>query len=71
MYEKLSGMTGTAMTEASEFQKIYGLGVVPIPTHKDMIRADQRDLIYRTEEAKFAAIVEDVCRAATRRVSRC
>ncbi len=53
-------MTGTAMTEASEFQKIYGLGVVPIPTNQDMIRADQRDLIYRTEEAKFAAIVDDV-----------
>jgi preprotein translocase subunit SecA len=60
MYEKLSGMTGTAMTEASEFQKIYGLGVIPIPTHKEMIRADQRDLIYRTEEAKFNAIVADV-----------
>ncbi len=60
MYEKLSGMTGTAMTEASEFQKIYGLGVVPIPTNKDMIRIDQRDLIYRTEEAKFDAVVADV-----------
>ena len=60
MYAKLSGMTGTAMTEASEFQKIYGLGVVPIPTNKDMIRGDQRDLIYRTEEAKFLAVVEDV-----------
>jgi len=60
MYEKLAGMTGTAMTEASEFQKIYGLGVVPIPTNKDMIRDDQRDLIFRTEEAKFAAIVSDV-----------
>nr|MBA3529760.1 preprotein translocase subunit SecA [Propionibacteriaceae bacterium] len=60
MYEKLSGMTGTAMTEASEFQKIYGLGVVPIPTNKDMIRIDQRDLIYRTEEAKFDAVVQDV-----------
>ena len=60
MYEKLSGMTGTAMTEAAEFQKIYGLGVVPIPTNMPMIRDDQRDLIYRTEEAKFAAIVEDV-----------
>jgi len=60
MYDKLAGMTGTALTEASEFQKIYGLGVVPIPTNQDMIRADQRDLIYRTEEAKFAAIVEDV-----------
>jgi len=60
MYEKLSGMTGTAMTEASEFQKIYGLGVVPIPTNKPMVRDDQRDLIYRTEEAKFSAIVADV-----------
>ncbi|WP_239579095.1 preprotein translocase subunit SecA [Microlunatus panaciterrae] len=60
MYDKLAGMTGTAMTEASEFQKIYGLGVVPIPTNKPMIRVDQRDLIYRTEEAKFAAIVDDV-----------
>ena len=60
MYEKLAGMTGTALTEASEFQKIYGLGVVPIPTNKDMIRSDQRDLIYRTEEAKFTAVVEDV-----------
>jgi preprotein translocase subunit SecA len=60
MYEKLAGMTGTAMTEAAEFQKIYGLGVVPIPTNKDMIRGDQRDLIYRTEQAKFDAVVKDV-----------
>jgi preprotein translocase subunit SecA len=60
MYEKLAGMTGTALTEASEFQKIYGLGVVPIPTNMPMIRGDQRDLIYRTEEAKFEAIVNDV-----------
>ena len=45
MYEKLAGMTGTALTEASEFQKIYGLGVVPIPTNMPMIRGDQRDLI--------------------------
>ncbi len=60
MYEKLSGMTGTALTEAAEFQKIYGLGVVPIPTNLPMIRADERDLIYRTEEAKFDAIVKDV-----------
>src|SRR6476620_4942826 len=58
MYDKLAGMTGTAMTEASEFQKIYGLGVVPIPTNMPMIRGDQRDLIYRTEEAKFEAIVK-------------
>ena len=60
MYEKLSGMTGTALTEAAEFQKIYGLGVVPIPTNEPMVRADQRDLIYRTEIAKFEAIVSDV-----------
>ena len=60
MYHKLSGMTGTALTEASEFQKIYGLGVVPIPTNKPMVRQDKKDLIYRTEEAKFVAIVDDV-----------
>ncbi len=60
MYNKLAGMTGTAKTEESEFQKIYGLGVLPITTNKPMIRVDQPDLIYRTEEAKFAAIVEDV-----------
>ena len=60
MYDKLAGMTGTAKTEESEFQKIYGLGVIPIPTNRPMIRADQKDLIYRTEEAKFDAIIADV-----------
>src|SRR5205085_11688142 len=60
LYEKLSGMTGTAMTEASEFDKIYKLGVVPIPTNKPMARADQADLGYRTEDAKFDAVVEDI-----------
>ncbi len=60
LYEKLSGMTGTAMTEASEFSKIYKLGVVPIPTNKPMARKDEKDLVYRTEEAKFAAVVEDI-----------
>src|SRR6187200_2773201 len=60
MYEKLSGMTGTAMTEASEFDKIYGLGVVPIPTNMPMARLDQADLVYRTEEAKYDAVVEDI-----------
>ena len=60
MYDKLAGMTGTAKTEESEFQKIYGLGVLPIATNKPMIRIDQSDLIYRTEEAKFAAVVEDI-----------
>ncbi len=60
LYEKLSGMTGTAMTEASEFDKIYKLGVVPIPTNKPMARIDQPDLVYRTEEAKYAAVVDDI-----------
>lgn len=60
LYEKLSGMTGTAMTEASEFDKIYKLGVVPIPTNKPMQRIDQADLVYRTEEAKYHAVVEDI-----------
>ena len=60
MYRRLSGMTGTAMTEAAEFDKIYKLGVVPIPTNKKMIRLDNSDLIYRTEEAKFNAVVEDI-----------
>ncbi|WP_122818360.1 preprotein translocase subunit SecA [Nocardioides pantholopis] len=60
LYEKLSGMTGTAMTEASEFDKIYKLGVVPIPTNKPMQRVDQPDLVYRTEEAKYEAVAEDI-----------
>ncbi|CAN5149751.1 MAG: preprotein translocase subunit SecA [Nocardioides sp.] len=60
LYEKLSGMTGTAMTEASEFDKIYGLGVVPIPTNMPMLRVDQTDLVYRTEEAKYDAVTEDI-----------
>jgi preprotein translocase subunit SecA len=60
LYEKLAGMTGTAMTEASEFDKIYKLGVVPIPTNEPLIRLDQADLVYRTEEAKYAAVVDDI-----------
>jgi preprotein translocase subunit SecA len=60
MYDKLSGMTGTAMTEASEFMSIYKLGVVPIPTNMPMIRMDQQDLIYKNEVAKFDAVVEDI-----------
>ena len=60
LYDKLSGMTGTADTEAPEFHQIYGLEVVVIPTHKDMIRIDQPDLIYRTIAEKFEAIAEDV-----------
>jgi preprotein translocase subunit SecA len=60
LYDKLSGMTGTAMTEASEFDKIYGLGVVQIPTNKPMARIDNADLVYRTEEAKYDAVVQDI-----------
>nr|WP_274381587.1 preprotein translocase subunit SecA [Gordonia desulfuricans] len=60
MYDKLSGMTGTAETEAAEFDQIYKLGVLPIPTNRPMLRKDQTDLIYKTEEAKFAAVVDDV-----------
>ncbi len=60
LYEKLSGMTGTAMTEASEFDKTYNLGVVMIPTNKPMQRQDQPDLVYRTEEAKYDAVIDDI-----------
>jgi preprotein translocase subunit SecA len=60
LYKKLSGMTGTAQTEAAELHEIYKLGVVSIPTNKPMIRADQSDLIYKTEEAKYIAVVDDV-----------
>lgn len=60
MYKKLAGMTGTAQTEEQEFRDIYGLDVVVIPTHKPMIRIDHPDVIYKTEEAKFRAVVEDI-----------
>ena len=60
LYEKLAGMTGTAMTEANEFHQTYKLGVVPIPTNKPMIRADQPDLVYQTVQAKFEALVDDI-----------
>jgi preprotein translocase subunit SecA len=60
LYDKLAGMTGTAMTEASEFDKIYKLGVIPIPTNMPMIREDQPDLVYRTGDAKYSAIVDDI-----------
>jgi preprotein translocase subunit SecA len=60
MYEKLSGMTGTAETEAGEFAGTYGLSVVPIPTNKDMMRTDEPDLVFKSEEAKFNAVVEDL-----------
>ncbi|EOX3348183.1 preprotein translocase subunit SecA [Vibrio cholerae] len=60
LYEKLSGMTGTADTEAFEFQQIYGLETVVIPTNKPMVRHDMPDVVYRSEAEKFAAIIEDI-----------
>ena len=60
MYDKLAGMTGTASTEAAELMSTYGLNVVPIPTNRNMVRLDQPDLIYKTEQAKFDAVVDDL-----------
>ena len=60
LYSKLAGMTGTAVTEASEFLQIYSLGVIPIPTNKPTARVDSADLIYKTEEAKFKAVASDI-----------
>jgi len=60
LYKKLGGMTGTAMTEASEFMQIYKLGVIPIPTNKSMVRIDQSDLIYKSESGKFTAVAQDI-----------
>jgi preprotein translocase subunit SecA len=60
LYDKLAGMTGTAQTEANELHQTYKLGVVPIPTNEPMIRLDENDLIYKTEDAKFASVVDDI-----------
>ncbi len=60
MYDKLAGMTGTAETEAAEFAEIYGLEVVEIPTNQPIARVDQADLVYKTEEAKFNAVIDDI-----------
>jgi preprotein translocase subunit SecA len=60
MYDKLAGMTGTASTEAAELMNTYGLGVVPIPTNRPIARADQADLIYRSEVGKFRAVIDDI-----------
>ncbi len=60
MYNKLSGMTGTAATEEKEFQDIYGMDVVIAPTNMPMIREDYPDLIYKTEKAKFNAVIEEI-----------
>jgi len=59
-YEKLAGMTGTALTEAEEFHKIYGLDVVAIPTHRNMVREDSPDVIYKSEKSKFEAVIEEI-----------
>jgi len=59
-YEKLAGMTGTALTEAEEFHKIYGLDVVIIPTHRNMVRVDSPDVIYKTEKSKFEAVIDEI-----------
>jgi preprotein translocase subunit SecA len=60
LYDKLAGMTGTAMTEAEEFHKIYGLEVVAIPTHREMIRDDEADLVFRNEKGKFTALIDEI-----------
>ncbi|TAM77072.1 MAG: preprotein translocase subunit SecA [Chloroflexota bacterium] len=60
LYDKLAGMTGTAMTESEEFYKIYGLDVVAIPTHRPMIRDDEADLVFRSENAKFEAVIDEI-----------
>src|SRR5262249_4066597 len=60
MYKKLAGMTGTADTEATEFKKIYKLDVVVIPTHRNMVRTDNADLVYRTEREKFNAVADEI-----------
>jgi preprotein translocase subunit SecA len=64
LYDKLAGMTGTAMTEQEEFYKIYGLDVVAIPTHRPMVRDDEADLVFRNENAKFTALIDEVVEMA-------
>jgi preprotein translocase subunit SecA len=60
LYEKLGGMTGTAYTEAAEFDQTYKLGVVPIPTNRPMQRLDQSDVVFKSEKAKFESVVDDI-----------
>src|SRR5438067_3102045 len=60
LYDKLAGMTGTAVTEAEEFHKIYGLEVVVIPTHNPMVRDDYADVIYKTEQSKYDAVIDEI-----------
>jgi preprotein translocase subunit SecA len=70
LYKKLSGMTGTAETEAAEFEKIYKLEIVVIPTNKPMRRLENPDVVYRTEKEKYKAVADDIA-SCTRRSSRC
>src|SRR3712207_3506319 len=67
MYEKLAGMTGTALTEATEFMKIYKLGVVQIPTNRPMVRDDRNDQVYKTKNGKWHAVVEEIVARHERR----
>jgi preprotein translocase subunit SecA len=60
MYKKLAGMTGTADTEAPEFKKIYKLDVTVIPTHREMVRDDNADVVYRTDNEKYEAVVQEI-----------
>jgi preprotein translocase subunit SecA len=71
MYGKLAGMTGTADTEAFEFQQIYGLDVVVIPTHRPMVRKDRTTKVYLTQKEKFDAVIEDIRDCVTSAASRC
>ncbi|MBI4729444.1 MAG: preprotein translocase subunit SecA [Acidobacteria bacterium] len=66
MYSKLGGMTGTALTEAAEFEHTYKMGVLPIPTNRPMVRADEADVVYKTEEAKFEAVATDIVERSER-----
>ena len=70
LYEKIAGMTGTAETEAAEFNEIYGLSVMIIPTNKPCLRVDQNDVVYKTRREKFAAVLREI-RKPIRRVSQC
>ena len=71
MYDKLAGMTGTALTEATEFMKIYELPVVQIPTNRPMVRDDRNDQVYKTKDGKWSAVAAARSRSATRTASRC
>ena len=71
MYNKLAGMTGTAKTEEEEFQRIYNLEVIQVPTYRPVIREDYADLVYRTQDAKFKAVIDDIAEEVDERASRC